>query len=84
MVYVDDMYLLPIGKLNRMKMSHMAADTLTELHEMADRIGVARRWFQDKPGHPHYDVSISKRTLAVQFGAKEITMQEIVRIKTEE
>lgn len=81
-VYVDDMYLLPMGHLNRMKMSHMAADTLEELHAMADRIGVARRWFQDKPNHPHYDVSISKRTLAVKFGAKEITMQELVKIET--
>ena len=30
----------------RMLMSHMIADTLDELHEMADKIGVSRRHFQ--------------------------------------
>jgi hypothetical protein len=56
----------------RMIMCHMVADTLGELHEMADRIGVQRRWFQDTR-HPHYDVSKSKRELAVMLGAYETT-----------
>ena len=41
-VYVDDMR----ANFGRMKMCHMIADTIDELHTMADRIGVARRWFQ--------------------------------------
>lgn len=55
----------------RMVMSHMIADTFDELHAMADRIGVARRWFQAAPpaSIPHYDIAQSKRALAVAAGA---------------
>lgn len=76
-VYVDNMHLTPMGQFGRMKMCHMIADTDDELHAMADRIGVARRWFQ-KPGTHgrHYDIAISKRTLAVAAGAVEIDMRE--------
>lgn len=52
MVYVGK----NIYKYGRMKMSHMAADTLDELHEMAVKIGVAKRHFQNKKGKPHYDI----------------------------
>jgi hypothetical protein len=71
-VYVDDMFRYPLGQFGRMKMSHMIADTPEELHAMADRIGVARRWFQGD----HYDVSMALRTKAVAVGAKEITLRE--------
>lgn len=72
-VYVDDMKV----RYGRMIMCHMLADTDEELHQMADRIGVARRWHQ-RPGtsHSHYDICRSKRALAVAAGAKEITMRE--------
>jgi hypothetical protein len=46
-VYVDQ-YEVPYG---RMKMSHMIADTLEELHEMANLLGV-RGWFQAKASFP--------------------------------
>lgn len=75
-VYVDDMYKLPLGKFRRMKMSHMVADTVDELHQMADKIGVQRRWFQGD----HYDICMSKRTLAVQLGAKEVSIREIAAL----
>lgn len=39
-VYVD----AAIHPCGRMKMCHMMADTRPELVEMADRIGVARKW----------------------------------------
>jgi len=68
-VYVDDMYKYPIGQFGRMKMSHMVADTLPELHAMADKIGLARKWFQKGD---HYDVSISLRAKAIAAGAVEI------------
>lgn len=64
-VYVDNVYI-PFG---RMKMCHMTADNLDELHEMAEALGI-RRWFQDK-GVPHYDVSMSIRAKAVALGAVE-------------
>jgi hypothetical protein len=68
-VYVDDMR----ARKGRMVFCHMVADTDEELHAMALRIGVARKWHQ-KPGtpHSHYDVCLSMRAAAVKFGAIEI------------
>jgi hypothetical protein len=51
-----------------MIMYHMPADSLDELHAMADRLGVGR-WFQDKPGAPHYDISKFNREGAIRNGA---------------
>jgi len=70
-VYVDDMK----AAFGRMVMCHMLADTDDELHAMADRIGVQRRWWQSpaKTSGSHYDIALSKRALAVQAGAVEIT-----------
>lgn len=73
-VYVDNMRA-PYGRL---VMCHMIADTDDELHAMAARIGVARRWWQAPPKvtHSHYDICLSKRALAVEFGAVEITLRQ--------
>jgi hypothetical protein len=72
-VYVDDMRA-PFG---RMVMCHMLADTDDELHAMAALIGVARKWHQGPPKHDsHYDIALSKRALAVQAGAVEITYRQ--------
>ena len=75
-VYVDDMR----AQFGRMVMCHMMADTIGELHQMADRIGVARQWFQGPPKHrhPHYDIALSKRSLAVSAGAEEVTGHEMM------
>jgi len=75
-VYVDDVFI-PHG---RMKMCHMIADTEEELHEMADKIGMRRTWFQSE-SRPHYDVSKSKRILAIENGAIEITIKELVAMQ---
>jgi hypothetical protein len=73
-VYVDTMR----AKFGRMVMCHMWADTREELFAMADKIGVSRRWFQRPasagvPGMDasweHFDISMSKRALAVKAGA---------------
>lgn len=72
-VYVDDMR----ATFGRMIMCHMIADSDAELHAMADRIGVARRWHQAPPRHEsHYDIALSKRALAVAAGAVEITWRQ--------
>lgn len=68
-VYVDDMR----APFRRMIMCHMIADTEEELHSMAHRIGVKRKWYQGN----HYDISLTKRRLAVRFGAVEITMRQL-------
>ncbi|MFG1226077.1 DUF4031 domain-containing protein [Xanthobacter wiegelii] len=72
-VYVDDMYLHPMGRFGRMKMSHMIADTEEELHAMASRIGIARRWYQGD----HYDVSMGMREKAISLGARAITLKQL-------
>ena len=72
-VYVDDMR----AKFGRMVMCHMVGDTLDELHAMADRIGIARKWFQADTSWPHYDIALSKRALAVKAGAVELTWSEL-------
>lgn len=84
-VYVDDMYRSPLGRFGRMKMSHMVADTRSELLAMADRIGLARRWIQhpDRSDRIHFDVSMSMRRKAVAAGAVEVTMREVALHRTE-
>ena len=76
-VFVDDMYLSPMGKYRRMKMSHLIATTERELHAMAAKIGVARRWYQGD----HYDISMSKRRWAIANGAVAVTMRELAGIR---
>lgn len=73
-VYVDDMYRYPMGEYRNMKMSHMIADTEEELHAMAAAIGIARRWFQTK-SHPHYDLSMGRRDMAIARGAVPVPLR---------
>jgi hypothetical protein len=70
-VYVDHAFAL--GDWGRWSGGgHLQADTLGELHEFADRIGLRREWLQSKPGRPerdHYDLTRAGRELAVKLGA---------------
>lgn len=75
-VYVD----APVWPYGRMMMCHMFAENLEDLHAMADKIGVARRWFQNKPGFPHYDICKSKRAVAVGLGAVEVDRRQFVEL----
>lgn len=79
-VYVDDMR----ATFGRMVMCHMLADTDDELHAMAARIGVARKWWQspEKTSGSHYDIALSKRAAAVAAGAVEITWRQAGAMNT--
>lgn len=66
-VYVDDMR----AKFGRMIMCHMIGDE-AELHSVAQRIGVARKWYQGN----HYDICLSKKQDAISLGAIPITMKQ--------
>jgi hypothetical protein len=58
---------------------HMASDTsLEELHAMAEKIGMRRSWFQDSPGHPHYDLTPHRRAAALAAGATEADRATII------
>lgn len=72
-VYVDDMR----AKVGRLVCCHMVADTLEELHAMADAIDLPRRYLDGD----HYDPCLAKRARAVALGAVEITRREAVRIR---
>lgn len=74
-VYVDDMQ----AAFGRMKMCHMLADSDDELHSMAAKIGVAKRWHQKPPkaSTSHYDICLSKKALALQLGAVPITLRQM-------
>lgn len=66
---------------------HMASDQvdLAELHAMAARIGLKRRYFQPGRGgrYPHYDLVASRRVQAVAAGAIEISSRQLVEIQRE-
>lgn len=77
MVYVDNANL-PFG---RMRMCHMVADSHQELLEMADTIGVARRWIQNQGTRTeHFDICRSKRAKAIEAGAIEVDHRQMGRI----
>lgn len=67
-VYVDNAKI----PFRNMLMCHMVADNEVELHKMADKIGLKREWYQGD----HYDISLSKRKLALKYGAKQIKFTE--------
>ena len=82
-VYLDDWrqaaHLGPVDD----RWSHLVADTDEELHAFAERMGMRRAWFQDRPGRPHhahYDLPERARAEAVANGAVEVTWRELGRI----
>ena len=76
-VYVDD-FNVPF---HNMIMCHMIADTVEELNDMARKIDIWQGWLQGPAKFPHYDVTLSKKKLAIKHGAKAITSRELVAIR---
>jgi hypothetical protein len=67
----------------RMIMFHLATDgEPEELHKFVDKIGVKRKWYQNKGAnnkYPHYDICKSKKKLAIALGAIEVNDRELIR-----
>lgn len=80
-VYVDKARnrFRPRNGAREMITCHMLADTLEELHAMAERIGMKPEWFQPL-STPHYDVNQERRKLAIKYGAIEIDRRQTVEI----
>ncbi len=68
-VYVDDAVHLWRGR----RWAHLMADTLEELHAMAERLDIPRRAFQNKTSGAHYDVPADLRERAIELGATPIS-----------
>lgn len=79
MVYVDPLVAYGWKLRGRVTLScHMFTDgDLSELHNLAQKIGLKREWFQDKR-LPHYDLTPSRRVLALRNGAVEATHRFLV------
>lgn len=72
-VYVDEIFDTPAGRgWPYRRACHMFADTADELHAMARKIGLARRWYQNRTRFPHYDLTPAKRALAIEHGATPV------------
>ncbi len=78
MIYVDPLFnCMPNAKWRWSQASHLVADTVSELHAFAARLGLKRAWFQSGDGIPHYDLTVYKRRAALRLGASEITTKEM-------
>lgn len=74
-VYVDELPPSGWGRWNGG--AHMLGTDLAELHRFAAALHLRRSWFQDEGTFPHYDLTASKRRLAVAAGAVEIDATEL-------
>lgn len=83
-VYVDS--LVDYGDLARRRRlpatvwCHLFADTRPELHAFAEGLKLRRSWFQDHPTQWHYDITATKRQVALRMGAKPITIHDVAAL----
>lgn len=68
-VYVDD----AVHPWRGQRWAHLMADTLDELHAMAECLGIPRRAFQNKTSGAHYDVTAELRAMTLMLGAVAIS-----------
>lgn len=81
-VYVDDAHIPwspPHMPHRKWLMNHMFADTVEELHALAESIQIRRAWFQCPPkaNWEHYDVTAAKRRKAIKAGAVPISWRDL-------
>ena len=80
-VYVDPLIdTVPTKKWRYTQSCHLTADSLQELHTFAIRqLGLHPAWFQSDRNQArcHYDLTASKRTLALRRGAIAISHKQL-------
>lgn len=84
-VYVDELRVYPNawGPF-RGGSCHLTADTIEELHSFAQSIGLRREWYQHHRRLPHYDLTRSRRDLALARGAVFIPAREQIKRRRKE
>jgi hypothetical protein len=84
MIYVDDLKKCrPVdetgGRWRFQHYCHLFADSHKELHDFAIiKLGLKLEYFQNLKHFPHYDLTKTKRRLAVANGAVEISTRDMV------
>ncbi len=68
-VYIDD----AVHPWRGERWAHLMADTVPELHAMAQQLGIPQRAFQNRPSGAHYDVPAPLREQAIALGAVAIS-----------
>ena len=68
-VYIDD----AVHPWRGERWAHLMADTLPELHAMAQQLGIPRRAFQNLPSGVHYDVPAPMRERALGLGVVAVS-----------
>lgn len=77
-VYIDPQTnCAPNTKWRGSVVTHLFADTVDELHVFAGKIGLNRSWFQ-VGSLPHYDLTPSKRALAICEGVVILDRKQAV------
>ena len=75
-VYVDDARIRWRGR----RWSHLVADSPSELHAAAARLGLRREWAQERGRTLHYDLPDELRERAISLGVAEpLTWRELAR-----
>lgn len=68
---VDELVTFPTSlRVFKAGSCHLTTDgPIDALHAFARKLGMKRSWFQDHPLAPHYDLTASKRAMALELGA---------------
>ena len=80
MIYVDEMHAVtPNKNWPYPNACHMFADSKKELLFFARQVGLKKSWMQtSSQGIIHFDLTFSKRKIAVREGAQEVRARDIV------
>ena len=83
MILVDGITEHEAPGLRHKRWSHLVSTKgETELHTFAARLGLRPDWAQLRPkaSAAHYDVTPTKRALALRLGARAVAGRELVRL----
>ena len=79
-VYVDSLLRYPGNRIHPGRATcHLFADSLAELHDFAERLGMRREWSQiGRRGIVHYDLDAERRAAALALGAVALSRRDSV------